>query len=147
MVGNLKWLKFAYYSDAPVENLKGLHRTQLLLSMFNTKGYSFVHGMGVRDKESGEYIVRDVDDALELLGKLYGSPIDEEQTNKYYSLYDYLVKNSNPEVYQKTIDTYIKILDSTRADIPLNLQDYWTKNRDRLKLTGRYLPDSSNLKK
>jgi hypothetical protein len=82
-----------------------------------------------------------------LLGKLYGSPIDEEQTKKYYSLYDYLVKNSNPEVYQKTIDTYIKILDSTRADIPLNLQDYWRTNKDRLKLTGRYLPDSSNLKK
>ena len=146
MVGNLKWLKFAYYSDTPVENLKGLHRTQLLLSMFNTKGYSFVHGMGVRDKESGEYVVRDVEDALELLGNLYGSPIDEEQTKKYYSLYDYLAKNSSPEVYQKTIDTYIKILDSTRADIPLNLQGYWTKNKDRLGLTGRYLPDSSKLR-
>ena len=70
-----------------------------------------------------------------------------EQTRKYYSLYDYLIKNSNPELYQETIDTYIKILDSTRADIPLNLQDYWRKNKDRLKLTGRYLPDTSNLKK
>jgi hypothetical protein len=147
MVGNLNWLKFAYYSDSPLENLKGLHRTQLLLSLFNSKGYSFVHGMGVRNKETGKYVARDVDSALELLGDLYGSPIDEEQTKKYYSLYDYLTKNSNPELYQKTIDTYIKILDSTRVDIPFNLQDYWKANKDRLRLTGRYLPDSSNLKK
>jgi hypothetical protein len=41
----------------------------------------------------------------------------------------------------------LKILDSTRADIPLNLQKYWIENQDRLGLKGKFLPDNSNLTK
>ena len=42
-------------------------------------------------------------------------------------------------------DTYLKILDSTRADIPEDLQPYWIENQERLGLKGKFLPDNSNL--
>jgi hypothetical protein len=42
-------------------------------------------------------------------------------------------------------DTYLRILDKTRADIPEDLQEYWIQNQDRLALTGKFLPDNSNL--
>jgi hypothetical protein len=42
-------------------------------------------------------------------------------------------------------DTYLKILDSTRADIPEDLQAYWIANQERLGLKGKFLPDNSNL--
>ena len=40
----------------------------------------------------------------------------------------------------------MKILNSTRADIPVDMQDYWIQNKDRLGLTGKFLPDDSNLR-
>ena len=40
---------------------------------------------------------------------------------------------------------YLKILDSTRTDIPENLQQYWIDNQERLGLKGKFLPDVSNL--
>jgi hypothetical protein len=43
------------------------------------------------------------------------------------------------------MDRYLKILDSTRADIPDNLQQYWIDNKDKLGLKGKFLPDTSNL--
>ena len=60
---------------------------------------------------------------------------------------DYLKKNLPEDKLNKILDTYLKILDSTRADIPLDLQDYWIKNQDRLGLKGKFLPDNSNLTK
>jgi hypothetical protein len=42
-------------------------------------------------------------------------------------------------------DTYLRILDKTRCDIPEDLQEYWIQNQDRLALTGKFLPDNSNL--
>jgi hypothetical protein len=42
-------------------------------------------------------------------------------------------------------DTYLKILDSTRCDIPEDLQQYWIDNQERLGLKGKFLPDNSNL--
>ena len=47
--------------------------------------------------------------------------------------------------FENIIDRYLKILDSTRADIPENLQQYWIDNQDRLGLKGKFLPDNSNL--
>ena len=53
--------------------------------------------------------------------------------------------NLSKEEYNSIIDRYLKILDSTRADIPDNLQQYWIDNQDRLGLKGKFLPDNSNL--
>jgi hypothetical protein len=56
------------------------------------------------------------------------------------------MKKSLPtEEYNNIMDRYLKILDSTRADIPENLQQYWIDNQDRLGLKGKFLPDNSAL--
>jgi glycosyltransferase involved in cell wall biosynthesis len=60
---------------------------------------------------------------------------------------NYLEKNISQEKYNQVLDIYLKILDSTRADIPTDLQDYWIKNQDRLGLKGKFLPDNSSLTK
>ena len=54
-------------------------------------------------------------------------------------------KNLSKEDFNSVADIYLKILDSTRADIPTDLQDYWIKNQDRLGLKGKFLPDESAL--
>ena len=59
----------------------------------------------------------------------------------------YLKKNISKERFNQVLDIYLKILDSTRADIPTDLQDYWIQNQDRLSLKGKFLPDNSNLVK
>jgi len=146
MVGSIDWLRFSYYSDPPVENVKGLHRTQLILSMFSAKGYAFSHVHGVKDKETKETVARTSEDAIKLLGKLYGEAVSNQELQNYITLHNYLKRSSNPEEYSEVLDTYLRILDYTRADIPWDMQDYWIQNKDRLNLTGRYLPDDSKLK-
>jgi hypothetical protein len=42
---------------------------------------------------------------------------------------------------------YFKILDSTRADIPDNIQDEWISKQSTLNLTGKFLPNNSKLKR
>jgi hypothetical protein len=51
-----------------------------------------------------------------------------------------------PEDYNTLLNIYFKILDSTRADIPDNLQDEWRQRKDSLGLTGKFLPDTSALR-
>ncbi len=60
---------------------------------------------------------------------------------------DYIKDNLPKDKLYSIFDRYLKILDSTRADIPTDLQDYWIKNQDRLGLKGKFLPDNSNLTK
>ena len=47
-----------YFYAAPTEgqsqNVKGMHRTQLMLAMFNARGYSFRHVYGVMNMETKE---------------------------------------------------------------------------------------------
>ena len=50
-VGDLEWLKFSYYSDKYSEkNVKGLHRTQLIVALLANKDYTFYHNLGVKNK-------------------------------------------------------------------------------------------------
>ena len=79
-IGNIDWLSFAYYSDSYQGNVKGLHRTQLMLSLFTHKGYTFSHNYGVKNKETGEFERATWDEALDLIAskfkeirKQYGS--------------------------------------------------------------------------
>jgi hypothetical protein len=48
--------------------------------------------------------------------------------------------------FDSIINIYLKILDSTRADIPYDLQDEWRARKDNLGLTGKFLPDDSKLR-
>ena len=149
MVGNLEWLKFSYYSsEYPADsNVKGLHRTQLLLSAFQTANLSFDHVNGVKDKETGQTLATDPTTALSVLGKKLGFKLPISAVENFYSLNDLLKKNMTPQQYRDTLDRYYKILDSTRVDIPDILQKDWIKRKDALGLTGQFLPDTSVLKR
>lgn len=144
-VGDVDWLEFAYHSNTYSGNVKGLHRTQLMLSMFSNKGYTFSHNYGVKSKESQEIVANNPQQAIELLNKEYGLNLDRETLGDYFKLKETLEAGISPEELNKIYDIYLKILDSTRADIPEDLQSYWIENQDRLGLKGKFLPDNSNL--
>ena len=144
-VGNLDWLKFSYYSNTYKDNVKGLHRTQLMLSMFQALGLSFTHATGVKSKETGETIATNPGEAIQALNDGYGIELTPDVVNDYFELMGYIKKNIPKDKFNQILDIYLKILDSTRADIPFDLQQYWIANQDRLGLKGKYLPDDSKL--
>jgi hypothetical protein len=146
-VGNVDWLTFAYHSATYQGNVKGLHRTQLLVSLFSHKGYTFSHNYGVKNKETQEIAASTPDQAIDLLNKLYNIHLDKETVGDYHTLIDVLKRDLSEEDLHAVFDTYLRILDSTRADIPDDLQKYWIDNQERLKLKGKFLPDDSNLVK
>ena len=144
-VGDVDWLEFAYYSNTYSGNVKGLHRTQLMLAMFSNKGYTFSHNYGVKDRDTQEIVANNPQQAIELLNKEYRLNLDKETLGDYFKLKETLEAGLSPEELNKIYDIYLKILDSTRADIPEDLQSYWIENQERLGLKGKFLPDNSNL--
>jgi hypothetical protein len=148
MIGDLNWLKFSYHSAAyPHDsNVKGLHRTQLMLSAFQAANLSFNHVTGVKDKDTGSIIAHDPEGALKVLGERLGVKISRSVAEDYYKLHKLLKAKMKPTDYSEMVDVYLKILDSTRADIPDDLQDEWRKRKSRLGLKGAFLPDNSVLK-
>ena len=144
-VGDVDWLEFAYYSNTYSGNVKGLHRTQLLVSLFSHKGYTFSHNYGVKSKETQEIVANTPQQAIDLLNQLYGLNLDRDTIGDYFKLIEALEAGLSPQDLHTVYDTYLKILDSTRADIPEELQSYWIENQNRLGLKGKFLPDNSNL--
>lgn len=144
-VGDIDWLKFAYYSDSYKGNVKGLHRTQLMLSLFSYKGHTFSHNYGVKNKESQEIVANNPKQAVELLNKEYNFNITEKILQNYFDLQDFLIANLKQEELHAVWNIYLKILDSTRCDVPEDLQPYWVEYQDELGLTGKFLPNNSNL--
>lgn len=142
--GDLDWLKFAYYSDVYKGNVKGLHRTQLMLSLFTYKGYTFSHNYGVKNKDTQEIVASDPEQAIKLLSDEYNMRFDRDILSNFFKLYE-VVKNDIKES-NEIFDIYLKILDSTRCDVPYPLHQYWRDNQERLGLTGKFLPDDSKLK-
>lgn len=147
MVGDIGWLEFSYYSSAYPENsnVKGLHRTQLLLAAFQQAGYSFNHVSGVKDKSTGQVIASTPEAALRLLSDKWGIQLKRGMIENYYLLHHRLEEIPKYE-YDGIIDTYFKILDSTRCDIPDDLQEEWLRRKSALGLTGKFLPEDSKLK-
>lgn len=146
-IGDVDWLEFSHYSAVYKGNVKGLHRTQLLVSMFSHGGYTFSHANGVKDKETGEVVATTPQQAIEVLNKRYGLNLTKDSVANYFDVMEALRSNLSPEDLNGIFDTYLKILDKTRADIPEDLQQYWIDNQERLGLTGKFLPDDSNLVK
>lgn len=144
-IGNPEWLRFSYYSQSYEGNVKGLHRTQLMLALFSNKGRTFGHSTGVIDKETGKQEASTPKEAIILLNKIYGFNLTQDILDDYFKLEYFMKKSLSKEEYNSIIDRYLKILDSTRADIPDNLQEYWIDNQERLGLKGKFLPDVSNL--
>lgn len=143
--GKIEWLKFAYFSDAYEGNIKGLHRTQLMLHMFAYKGYVFSHNYGVKNKETQEIVANNPEEAINLLNDLYNISLDEDILRNYYSLQKYLQTQLSKDELNGIYDIYLKTLDLTRCDIPEDMQEYWISNQERLGLTGKFLPQTSNL--
>jgi len=146
-VGNLDWLNFSYYSNIYKDNVKGLHRTQLMLAMFQALDMTFKHSTGVTSKSTGETLATNPQEAIDVLNKGFGLNLSQDIINDYFELMDSLKKNLPKEKLNQILDIYLKILDSTRADIPFDIQNYWIANQDRLGLKGKFLPDNSNLTK
>jgi len=144
-VGDVDWLEFAYYSSTYKGNVKGLHRTQLMLAMFANKGYIFSHNYGVKDKETQEIVANNPKQAIELLNREYNIDLDLSTLSDYFKLIEILRTNLSREELERILNRYIKILDFTRADIPEDLQDYWIEKQGELGLKGKFLPDTSNL--
>ena len=144
-VGDVDWLEFAYHSATYSGNVKGLHRTQLLVSLFSHKGYIFSHNYGVKNRETQEIVANTPQQAIDLLNKLYGLNLHRDTIGDYFKLIEALEAGLSPQDLHAVYDTYLKILDSTRADIPEDLQSYWIENQERLGLKGKFLPDNSNL--
>ena len=145
MIGDLEWLEFSYYSEEYKGNVKGLHRTQLMLSMFTNKGLIFNHAGGVKDKETNTTLATKPSEAIEKLNELYKFNLTKSILENYFSLRTFLEKNLDKSEYDSIIGIYLRILDSTRCDIPEDLQNTWKARKTELQLTGKYLPDDSNL--
>lgn len=146
-VGDVDLLKFAYYSDSYPEGdkVKGLHRTQLIVSLFKNKGLTFSHNVGVKDKETGKVVANTPKKIIALLNDLYNFEITEEDMNNFYNFQEFLEKNLSKEDLDNVYGTYLRILDHTRCDIPKTLENTWLDRQEELGLTGKFLPTSSVL--
>lgn len=144
-VGDVDWLQFAYHSATYSGNVKGLHRTQLVVSLFSYKGFIFSHNYGVKNRETQEIVANTPQQAIELLNQLYNLKLDRSTIGDYFKLIGALETGLSPQDLHATYDTYLRILDKTRCDIPEDLQGYWIENQQRLGLTGKFLPEQSNL--
>ena len=146
-IGDIDWLTFAYYSDSYKGNVKGLHRTQLMLSLFSYKGFTFSHNYGVKNKTTQEVVAQSPEEAIDILNKEYkwSKKLDQDTLSNYFKLQEFLQANLGEEELTQVYNTYLKILDSTRCDIPEDLQEYWVRNQDIIGLTGKFLPATSNL--
>jgi hypothetical protein len=117
-----------------------------MLSAFQVAGLSFNHVTGVKDKDTGKVIAHDPDQALTILGQRLGFKISQADAEDYYRLHALLKEKMKTADYNTLLNVYFKILDSTRADIPDDMQDEWRQRKDLLGLTGKFLPDNSALK-
>ena len=120
-----------------------------MLSIFQHKGKLFKHGEGVIDKETRNKDASTPEEAIKLLNTLYKLKGSKGFTQKiiqnFEKLYDHIQKNLSKTDAFKIIGTYLKILDITRVDIPYELQQEWIKRQSELGLTGKFLPDDSEL--
>ena len=144
LVGNIEWLNFSYYSDVYDENVRGLHRTQLMLATFKAFDLSFIHGSGIKNSKH-EFLASTPREAIYLLNGVSGAEFNQDILSNFFLLYNHIEKYLFTKDIQKIKNIYLSILDKTRCDIPECLQDYWSSHKEDLKLTGKFLPADSNL--
>lgn len=120
-IGNKEWLNFAYYSSPDIYsdefkskygNLKGLHRTQLLVALFGAVGLTFDHTTGVKDKSNNEVIGKNPKEAIDILNSKYKDlNLKLNDVDNYASLMTKIRKLSKSEE-EKVIKEYLTILHS-----------------------------------
>lgn len=147
--GDLDWLKFVYCTTIHHVNIKGLHRTQLILSMFSHKGYTLNHNFGIYEKSTNQRVTNSPESAVALLDQVYELPtgyrITLSSLDDFWSIISIIMYRVTHSDMKEILDTYLKILDSTRCDIPFILQSNWINSQERLNLTGKFLPNDSKL--
>ena len=144
LIGSMELLQCSYYSEAYEGNVKGLHRTQLVLSMFNFYGYSFNHTKGLTDIETNERLATKPKDMIPYLEKSMGMKLSKNTMNNYFKLIDKL-DNIPKKDRDSILNIYFKILSSTRADIPESIQDDWRRLNKTFNYQTKFLPDNSRL--
>lgn len=144
MIGDPDWLEFSYWSADYSGNVKGLHRTQLILAMFQHLKMTFNHAEGVKSKETGEVVANTPEQALQVLSNGFKTSITKEIASNYFSLIGVL-DSIESETRDSILKVYFKILDSTRCDIPENIQSDWLRLKKEINLTGKFLPADSKL--
>jgi hypothetical protein len=158
MLGKADLLKFSYFSDKydvddPSDpskkrrgEVKGLHRTQLMLAMFSAVGYTFSHVKGVTRKPDGKpgtdipiatkvdvpvgAYIDDKEQIIQILKDYYGGRITEKALQNYYTLSDIVMDS---KFKKNVVETYLNILQSTRADVPADLEGEWLSRSEYLK--------------
>ena len=118
MVGDIDWLRWAYYSHGEI-NLKGLHRTQFLVALFSEIGYTFSHFSGVKEKKTSEWTITCPEGALQLLSEHYGM-VTHSQTQTFAQLHSWLLKADSAS-YFKVISRYREILRIQKEKVPNTL--------------------------
>lgn len=144
--GNLTWLEFAYYSNDTDLGVKGLHRTQLILHILSYLGYTMNHNRGVKVTGDDEWLIEHPEGVRQLIEQSFERDLQMETLTSYHWLMDWM-EGLTMYDWRGIMDLYLKTLDSTRCDIPEDLQWYWIGNQERLGLTGKFLPETSNLRK
>jgi len=113
MVGNLNWLQFAYFSDVYDDhNIKGLHRTQLLVALFNIIGLIFVHTLGIKN-QSNNIVTTSPQTALTLVNDSLNLKLNVSMASNFFTLYDHLERNLDTFHFNLLIAEYVKILKLT----------------------------------
>ena len=144
MLGDIDWLKFTYYNEETNPLIRGLHITQAKLALFKLVGFTYSHTSGIKDCVTNEFVTNDPIEALELLSKELGVEITLTNSNSFSKIIN-ILSLLPTERFHQWLDIYLKILDSTRCDIPLQFQQEWLNRCERLNLQGKFLPKDSNL--
>ena len=122
MVGDPKWLKFAYHSGESGD-LKGLHRTQLMVAMLSNKGYTFSHLHGIKNKDTQEFVATTPKEAIGLFNQLFGQMKQEDFYN-FIRLHHFLKMYTTTENYRQIINSYLNILKAAKAKVPNVLLEF-----------------------
>ncbi len=121
MVGDIEWLRWAYYSHGE-EGLKGLPRTQFIVACFSKLGMTFNHFKGVKLKIETEWRITDPETAIEALSCGFGA-LTLEQTRTFRDLHSWLLENASKDDYLEVVRRYVGIIKLAKAEIPNEVKE------------------------
>ena len=121
MVGDIDWLRWAYYSHGE-EGLKGLHRTQFIVACFSSLGMTFNHFFGIKTKGKTEWEITSPSEAIDELSRKFGS-LTIEQTETFRQLHSWLLENAPKDDYLNVAIKYSKIIEQAKAEIPNEIKE------------------------
>ena len=116
MVGDIDWLRWAYYSHGE-EGLKGLHRTQLIVACFSSFGMTFNHFSGIKTKGGTEWEITSPSEAIDQLSQKFGD-LTIKQTETFRDLHSWLLENASKDDYVDVATRYSKIIKLAKAELP-----------------------------